>query len=34
MNLSEKETTTINDLKTQEKSCIAKYTKYSLYSVI
>lgn len=29
MNLSEKETTTINDLKTQEKSCIAKYTKYS-----
>lgn len=29
MNLSEKETTTINDLKTQEKSCIAKYSKYS-----
>ena len=29
MKLSEKETTTINDLKTQEKSCIAKYTKYS-----
>ena len=29
MKLTEKETTAINDLKTQEKSCIAKYNKYS-----
>ena len=29
MVLTEKETTTINDLMTQEQSCIAKYEKYS-----
>lgn len=29
MVLTEKEKTTINDLKTQEQSCVDKYTKYS-----
>ena len=34
MILTEKETTAIEDLKTQEQACIEKYTKYSLWRII